>query len=908
MESPISDIKPQTPIVENSEKNTSSWLNTIAKWTLGMFLISILASFTIAYVFEDKIKARLVEEINNQLKTELTVESFSLSLLKGFPNVSAEFSQVMLNGTFNNDTAPLLEASNLSFTLPLFGLLKSNVQVKSVYIKDGSLSVYMNSKGVPNYKILKPMTKSDDSSDDFQLNIEQATLENIDIMYINKSSDITSRIRIDNASFSGNFSADKYALESKGNAESHFLDISNKRFIPGNQLDFDLILDIDMNQNMYTFQQGKLTIDDNHFNIIGDVTADPKGYIYDLTVKSKEGNLATVFTLLPEEYIESFSDITSTGKFLFDFTYKGQKTDKESPQLRAQVKLRKGEIKSPHFESPLKNVSLTANFDNGKYKTLKSSVLKISDFKGYFNEKLSQMELKISNLEDPTIDLEVDGTLPLKSIYKFFHQENMTNANGSLVVKDLKVKGKQNDMRSMSRISKVDVSGEIKFDKASLTINEYPFVADKGSLLLKNNKILVKGLYINGADSDARFSGTFKNLIPVMFADSTNSKNAELQFSSKLNAKNLDLDQLADAFSGFQSTSNEIEENKGWHSKISGFLDGTFDAYVENIHYNDLTGSEFEGSINFEDDVLTLDGDLETMDGFMSLEGELFLTKTPKLIGEIEAKQIDVHKFFKQAQNFGQETIVARNLKGKMNTNMIINAHFDENGAFLEDKLHVYAGLEIRNGELNNLEMLKTFSTYIHSDDLENIEFTKLENWFEIKNGKIHIPVMFIQSNAINLTVSGTHTFDHRINYNIKLNAVQVVANRIFKNDKDRRPQKDKRGGVANLHYTVKGTVEDYVVKRNKDAVQKHFKTSKYKKDKIRKVLEDSFGDFDLNSDYATIVKERKPVIIKKEPVKSAHKPIAKEVIQAQLSNGIPEFEVEEDNVEYIEFQGDDGD
>ncbi len=47
----------------------------------------------------------------------------------------------------------------------------------------------------------------------------------------------------------------------------------------------------------------------------------------------------------------------------------------------------------------------------------------------------------------------------------------------------------------------------------------------------------------------------------------------------------------------------------------------------------------------------------------------------------------------------------------------------------------------------------------------------------------------------------------------------------------------------------------------------------------------------------------------KKEIPKATPAPkVKKEVIQASLDEGIPEFDVEEDDVEYIEFQGDDGD
>ena len=907
MESPLTDIDntiPQFPLEEKPKR--SSTLVTIGKWFLGILFIITLASVAIGYFFEDKIKARLIQEINAQLKTELTVGAFDLSLLKGFPYVSAEFNDVILKGTFDS-TAPFIEASSVSLKLSLMDVIQSKINAESVLIQDGTLAIYINSKGVPNYKVFKTSERSD--SEEFKMGIEEAVLSNIEIIYTNKNTDITSMMRLEEATLSGDFSSDLYALESVGTAESHFIDVGEYRFIAGNQLDFDCILDIDMSKNRYTFKKGNLVVDDNEFDITGDIEADAKGFIYDLKSHSKAGNLATALTLLPSQYIESFRGLSSTGTFALDFTYKGQKTATKNPALKAKLFLKNAKIKSPYFQEPLDNVSMQAGFTNGKSQNLKTSVLTISKFKGSFNDKKTQMELVVSNMEDPYIDLELDGTIPVESVYKHFKKDYITEAKGSLNIKDLKLKGKQKYMSSTSRMAKVEIGGEIVFDDAQLSINDFPFIASRGSLLLNGNKIGVKRLQLEGANSDARFSGTFKNLLPVLFADSTNSQDAQLEFASELISENMDFDQLMEAFASEESAHSESKESSGWHSKLSGFLDGTFDAEIAHLHYNDVQGSDFEGSVDFEDDVLTIDGDVDAMDGEMNIEGELYLKKRPKLIAEIEGKQINVRKLFDQAENFGQETIQAKNLKGRMNVNMLINAFFDEQGTFLTDELHVYAGLEIQNGELVNFELLDSFGKYIKRDDLDRIKFTALENWFEIKRGKIHIPVMFIQNNALNLNVSGEHSFDHDISYNVQTNAFQAIKDKIVKHDKSRRPKKKLGKNIFDLHYTVVGTTDDFNVKRNKSAVQRNFETSKAQKERIRKVLEDSFGAFDLSSTVTANTIKPKP---KKETPKPSPKPVIKkekEVIQATTDQGIPEFDAEdEDDVEYVKFQGDDGD
>ena len=74
-------------------------------------------------------------------------------------------------------------------------------------------------------------------------------------------------------------------------------------------------------------------------------------------------------------------------------------------------------------------------------------------------------------------------------------------------------------------------------------------------------------------------------------------------------------------------------------------------------------------------------------------------------------------------------------------------------------------------------------------------------------------------------------------------------------------------------------------------------------------MLEDSFGRFDLTTTITANSIANTPKPKKETPRAAPPAPkVKKEVIHASLDEGIPEFEVEEDDVEYIEFQGDDGD
>lgn len=147
------------------------------------------------------------------------------------------------------------------------------------------------------------------------------------------------------------------------------------------------------------------------------------------------------------------------------------------------------------------------------------------------------------------------------------------------------------------------------------------------------------------------------------------------------------------------------------------------------------------------------------------------------------------------------------------------------------------ADVNATNGALVNFKMLESFSTFIKIKDLKQIKFTNLQNQFEIYQQTLHIPTMFIQSNALNLQISGDHTFNQDINYNIVVNAAQVLINRFKLFNSRLDPQPDQRNGLFNLYYNVSGNINNFKYSSDKDGVRASLAESEYRKNEIRAQL-----------------------------------------------------------------------
>lgn len=827
-------------------------LKRIAIW-LGIALFFLfIASIVIAIVFEDEIGQQLVTEINKELVNDLEVENFRLSLIKGFPNVNADLQNVILP---DNREGVLLEAKSMSFTMGLLGLLTSNLKVKSIQIEEGALFVDINRKGKANYYITKPAKKEIASADlGFALSLDEAILKDIELIYVNEQAKQEMKLQLEDATFSGKFNNDQFSLNSDAQIYSNFIELDAQRFFVGKNLGYEAKIFVDLNNNFYEFQEVELRIAKNIFNVFGIVEPHSTSTEFDLEITSKQGNIESVIQLLPEElqYLEGFA---SRGDFNFEASIKGVLNEREKPIVNLNFGLEDGQISHKSLESNIKDVSFTANFKGGKTHSGRNATFEVNKFKGYFNRELIESELKLTNLEDPTIDFKMDGTLPLKSIYTFFNSPMITNGRGEIEIRGLNLNGRYEDMINPSRIHRVKSSGIVEFDDAGLTINDERVVLDKGILSLKDNELKIDDLKLEGAGSEIIFKGYASNFLPVLLADSINSKAAKLRFQATLMSENLDIDRLlslteikateskfaAKGLSEYEVIDSVKVENIQRKERITNFLDGTFEAAIESFNYDLVEGESFNGSLEFRNKQMNIIGEAGAMGGSFDIDGTGYFEKLPKFKAKIVCNDVDAKEFFRQNKNFTQEVLQSKHIEGTLNSNMVVSATWDANGNFLYDELRVIAGIEIADGELNDFELLEDFSTYVNPRDLRKVKFVDMKNWLEIKNQRIYIPVMFIQTNAMNMLLSGEHTFDNDIDYNIKVNAGQVILAKL-KNNSGVKPQPAKKNGLFNLYFNVSGNIEDYEVTTNKRKVKKEFTFSEYKKEAIQKALADEFG------------------------------------------------------------------
>ncbi len=815
------------------------WLKRLLLGTFATFLLLIL----LALIFEKAIGRRVLNEVNHHLRSELHAGEVSLSLIWSFPSVTLDLKNVSLNGT---DNKPMFKAAHLRFAFGLFSLFSNKIEIQSVIAENGALLLCVQKNGKTNYDIVKPSEEK--SENDVAFVLKKAVLEDITIGYENVVDNQNIGLTINNATFKGAFSANNFELKSEADLRSHGLTFGKNTFLQNNTISYVTAIKVDLEKKFYEIQQFELDIEKNKFDVSGTAKMTKNSTALDLDIAGKNCNLATLLQLLPAQYRSQWVDFQSDGTITAQASVKGTLGKNTMPAIHADLELHDGSLRTSKLADALDNINFKVNFTNGAAHNASSSVLSMPDFRGTFAKQPLELQLNVKNFDQPYIDFFMNGKIPITSVYGFL-VEKSSEGSGFLTLEKISVQGFLEDMKNINRVPQVKMSGSVAAEQVSLTVPQGRLNVPEGTVVFDNNTIAIQQLNLEGLDNSIVLNGTVSNFLPVFLSDSTDTK-AKLNFDAKLDASKINLNKLLAATTSTDKKTNTSTKSNGKKTKkpFYSYLAGTFQSDIKAFEYQRFMAKNCLGLLQFEEDNININGNVETMGGVMQLKGRLALQQAPDLHATMTCSKIDAPTFFYQCENFGQSILTHQNIKGLLNARMVIDAQWDNYGNFLDKKMVAYAYLNVQNGLLQNFKMLEDFSTFVKIEDLKNIKFTNLENWFEIRDGWMYMPVMELRNNALNMSVSGSHSFENDINYNIKVNAAQVVINRFRKFNNRLSPQKDVEDeGFFDLYFNMKGTLDKYEIEQAKTYVKGEFERGLLRRKDIQTKLNASMN----GKDYA---------------------------------------------------------
>jgi hypothetical protein len=820
---------------------------------LILFTLLISAAFIIGKYYQDEVKEYIVSELNKQLNTQVIVDGkdIDFTVISSFPYGSVNFRNVKaLEAGEMTKKDTLFKAGEISLRFNLLDIFKKNYRVKKLRISDVSLRVRIDKQGNDNYHFWKE--SSDTAATSFSFALEDIELKNVSLSYKDSKARQSVDGVVKNGKFSGEFSDKHYTLHTVADLFVNYIRGDSTAYLRKKNIHTEFVLNVDNTLNSYKIESGKLKIEDLLFEVFGNVVNSNEPLV-NIGVKGKDMDIRSVLSMIPGQYKGKMNDYESDGEFYFDALVQGSIGAGHMPQITADFGIRSATITQVKDKVSLKNVSLKGHYTNGNTQKKESPELSLLDFSAAINEGTVKGELRISDLDHPSFSGKISANTTLQEVQGFIRIDTVESVSGQLRIDaSFSCDGK----KGTGSYENIQTSGELVITGANVKLknNKLDFKGISGDFRFDNNDLAVNEFKGKVSGSDFMIRGFFRNIAGFILKE-----NQDITIEATLSSANIDLDEL------LANKAEDRQPESKYKLKFSEHINVNLNTEIAHLRFRKFEAANIHGVVKLKDKKMVLDPIvLSTMNGTISTSGLIDGSDSTKLLVTCfsDVNKINITRMFEEFENFGQGNITDKNIKGIASAKIQFAAVLSPELQMDMDKLYAGVDMNIDNGELNNVESMKSLSRFISLKELENIRFATLKNQVEIKRQVITIPKMEIKSNALNVTLSGTHNFNNDINYKIKLSLNELLS----KKAKAAKKENDEFGEVAddglgrtNIFLSMSGNLSNPVIRYDsKSAVQNVKQDLKVEKQNLKGILKEEFGMFKKDS---TLTKEN----VKKE-------------------------------------------
>ena len=813
-----------------------------------LFMLLLIFILGIVTFFEAQVEKIFIAKVNDYFSTELVVkEDISFSIFQDFPNASLTFHKIELRESLPRSTRNVLEAEKLSFLFGLADAFNDNYTVEKVVVKNGQLTLRSLHNGKVNYDVVASSETTTENINDesFNLSLKEMLIQNVKVLYIDETLGQESNLLVKDATFSGNFGDTKYDMKLQGDMFSEEFYMYDVDYLPKKALTLDLTLGIDFEKDKYTFTKSSLNIEENRFEINGTIQNAKNHTDMDLSLNGVDLKLAEMITLMPSDYAKSIEGLSSKGDFMFQSSIKGRYSETQQPDVKVNFNLENGTLSHANLYHNLKKINIKGYFSNGTQNDLKSSELDIQTFKFSLGDNEITAYCNVKDFNDPLLDLRLNGALDLSTFKYITEDYEMDRLQGDVVFDNFLAEGRLSQFNSTITESYPSFQGKIKLDDINFKYNG-KWVEDIQGVLAANGKDFeIETLETSLGKSDLALKGQIARLTPLLFQAATQDSINMIQptkLTLNLNAKTLDIEDLMKYLPAEEELVDSLktEEEEAFEWSANPYAVGDIHLDIAKIRRGQLEIDEVAGDIRFNDrEFIIQQIVMSLLGGKLDMRGDFTVSKSGNLVIKtfLDCQKINMSNFLADLDNFGQETLTSKNLEGIFSSKAFVEAHLDKQLQLDERSFYMVADLLLEDGRLIDFEPMLALSTFVKLSELRDVRFAKLENQIEIKNRRIRVPAMHINSNVVRVSLSAIHNFNNTILYYVPLNLMDILTGKFKKSNKDVETLANKRGGV-NLYVTMSGSADEpkisYMKKRKvKDQFELDMERPKINLDKI---------------------------------------------------------------------------
>ena len=787
-------------------------MKKIIKITSIILALLLVALIITPFFFKDKITEIVKQEINNNVNAEVDFGDVSLTLFKNFPDFTFSISDLKVVGIEDFKDKILFSTDQFSLTIDLASVFSGEYELNQILIDKPIINLLVLKNGKANWDIAKEdsneamevssedkvapekedVNKENNSSSEkesgsegsFKMKLKAFIINDANIVYNDKESDMSSIIKDLDFELSGDMTENNTNLKIETEIDEITYKMENVAYLNKAEIDFNAIILTDLAASKYTFKDNSLSINGLILNFDGFVGMPNDDISMNLTYNAPNATFKSLMSLIPAFYMEGFEDVKAEGKVVIDGMAKGVYSDDLMPSFAVNIKVSDAKFQYPDLPKSVDDIQINTEI-NSPTANMDDMIVDVSKF--HFSIANNPMDIKIklkTLLSDPNIDANFKGKMNLKTIAQVYPLDEGMDLSGEFKT-NISLKGKQSSL-DKGRYRDFKASGSMEIKKMAYkdkdlpngvvinyaAMNFTPRYIDMSSFdaTYNNNTIEAHGKlfnYIAYGLGDGILKGDFYlaadylNFNDLMAADNETTVSKEKASTSKKVESKENTEPIS------ASSKSEIAV-----VEIPNDINFKLQCVIGRIKYDNLNIKALFGKVAVINQKVVLDNlKMEMLGGKMNMSGYYSTANvdSPKVAMVFGIKHFDFKKSYKTLDIARELAPIMQyadgnyscifNFKGIMDNKMEVDLNTVNAKGLLSTSALIIKGAKSITELANQLKI----------DELKNLKTKPIDIPFEIYDGKLLVSPFTTEINGMPIKVEGITYLNQDIDYDVDM-------------------------------------------------------------------------------------------------------------------------------------------
>ena len=779
--------------------------------------IGFLLSATGVYIsyYQKQIIEKAFQTLTARLDYAIQVKDIQLNLWKEFPTLRLVLRQVAVQN-LEKQPKNILIAKEIDCVFNIAHFIRGEYVLERISIEQGTLFLSNTKHTDGKAKVVISNTQTDfvlpialkrfilkdiklvyqdvDTSKQYILYVQQLQAP-LQYKKPNLSVQVQSQVRIEELPF------------------PEFIAKSNKLIKVSAEINCDLT------RQVYTCRKGNINLDAANIIFQADVDNSKATSIMNLYSSVSCLPIINIFSWLSTDYSQYLSQYQPKG----NVSCKIQLTKKEITSLEAEFVLHKASLQHLTCTTPISIGNLTGRISIPSILELSKASLEIPEYTIALGER-SQIvgNMKLYDFEKWYVRNRSSFVVDLPTLTQTVLVSSIVHATTGQIKGEWEVdtslynfinaKDKHKIPDFIAKINLCDVG--FMYNKSLFQLQEtVPILLQNDTLSFTDAGGHVDGKIFAITGTCGNLGGFLLNLLPTYW------------LNAKVYAEYVALDKLIHTNNTSSKTSID------WRA-ITSCLDGEVVGDIQELVFDKFHGNNLKGKVTIGNNQMMADSvEILFAGGKASLSTKLdFGIDSIQIQSRVNLKSIELPLLFYTFNNFNQDFLVNKNLGGYISSEIELSLQTNKQLQIDENSLVANVSFQLSKAFLKNFEPLQKLSFYVSEKDLKYLYFSNLKNNLRIANRTIYIPPMEVHTNITSIQISGTHTLDGKIDYNlvIPLNSSNI---------KSTAEENEHALAGLNLYLRLEGNTQVYNLRHDNTLLKTTLKESLKQQSKALKEI-----------------------------------------------------------------------